>query len=372
MKILMIVPYAIFPPDEGGRVRAYNMLKQLSPEHETMLFMPRSPGNAASDLSTKIFETTPEGRRHQIIDAGFLRRAHEIARREQPDVIVAEYPWPGLHAAYLARRLRVPFVYDAPNVEADRFRSTGSRAWPAVSAYERLVTRLATSVLTVSAEDHARFRQRGVPERKLQIVPNGIDPAVIHPDAAAGARVRDELGVGAETRMLLFFGQLSYAPNREAVDLIAHELVPRLDAMGQDYVFVIAGKNGEQLRSFYTHQRMRFTGAVSDIAPHINAADAVAVPVSSGGGTRLKVLESIACARPVVSTTVGAEGIDRAACGEFLTVVDGWDDFAEALVRPASANVGNVPAPFLDMYSWANIVKRIEWPAGKHGGNGRR
>ena len=372
MKIAMIVPYPIFPPDEGGRVRAYNMLKHLSPEHETVLFTPRSAGNATSDLPTRIYETTPEGRRHQIIDAGFLRRAHEIARRERPDVIVAEYPWPGLHAAYLARRLGVRFVYDAPNVEADRFRNTGSRAWPAVSAYERLVTRLASSVLTVSAEDRARFRQRGVQGHKLQIVPNGIDPAVIRPDAAAGAGVRGELGIGADTKMLLFFGQLSYAPNREAVDLIAHEVIPRLDAMGQEYVFVIAGKNGGQLRSFYTHPRMRFTGAVADIAPYINAADAVAVPVASGGGTRLKVLESIACGRLVVATTVGAEGIDRTACGDFLTVMDDWDGFATALTRPAGGTTGNVPAPFLDMYSWANIVGRIEWPAGKHGGNGRR
>ncbi len=368
----MIVPYPIFPPDEGGRVRAYNILKYLAPEHATLLFTPRSAGNATSDLSTRIFETTPEGRRHQIIDAGFLRRAHDIAKRERPDVIVAEYPWPGLHAAYLARRLGVPFVYDAPNVEADRFRSTGSRAWPAVSEFERVVTRLASGVLTVSAEDHARFRQRGVPDRKLQIVPNGIDPGLLHPDARAGARIRAELGIAPATNIMLFFGQLSYAPNREAVDLIANELIPRLDAITQDYVFVIAGKNGEQLRSFYTHPRMRFTGPVPSIAPYINAADAVAVPVASGGGTRLKVLESIACARPLVSTTVGAEGIDRAACGEFLTVVDGWDGFANALLRPLGANAGNVPAPFLDMYSWANIVKRIKWPAAKPGGNGTR
>lgn len=368
----MIVPYPIFPPDEGGRVRAYNLLKQLASEHEIVLFTPKSEANASNDLPIKIIEATPEGRRHQIIDAGFLRRAYDVARDERPDVVMSEYAWPGLHGAYLARRLRVPFVYDAPNVEADRFRSTGSRVWPAVAAFERIVTRLATAVFTVSVEDSARFRKRGVPAKKLQVVPNGIDPSRVHPNPTAGADVRSALGIAPTTRMLLFFGQLGYAPNRDAVGTICDELVPRLDATGQDYVFVIAGKHGEELRSFYVHPRMRFTGVVPDMTAYINAADAVAVPVTSGGGTRLKVLESVACARPVVSTTVGAEGIDVSACGEYLTIADDWDAFARALLAPTRALSGNVPAAFLDMYSWAGIVKRIQWPVQAAGGKTTR
>ena len=101
------------------------------------------------------------------------------------------------------------------------------------------------------------------------------------------------------------------------------------------------------------------------MAPYINAADAVAVPVRSGGGTRLKILESIACATPVVSTSVGAEGINRPACAPLLTVADDWDAFAAALAAPRDVKAGNVPGPFLDMYSWATIASRIEWPAAR-------
>jgi glycosyltransferase involved in cell wall biosynthesis len=361
VKIAMIVPYPIFPPDEGGRVRAYNLLKHLAPSHELVLFTPHSPANASCDLPLRQYETTAPGRRHQVFDAGFLRRAIAIAREERPDVIVSEYPWPGLHAAYLARRLGVPFVLDAPNVEGDRFRSTGSRVWRPVSLYERLIARMAAGVFVVSDEDRTRFLQKGVRSRKIQLVPNGVDPSVVFPDADAGAAVRSKLGVGS-TKMLLFFGQLAYAPNREAVAVIHDELVPRLDRAGVDYGFVIAGKNGESLATRYRHPKMRFAGAVASMSPYINAADAVVVPVTSGGGTRLKVLESIACATPVVSTTLGAEGIDGPACGALLTLVDGWDEFAAALAEPPVVKPGNVPARFLDMYSWANIASRIEWP----------
>jgi glycosyltransferase involved in cell wall biosynthesis len=361
----MVVPYPILPTDEGGRVRAFNLLKYHSRNGKAILFSPRSIAYSSEHLPFRVYQTTPARRINQIIHPAFMRRAYAIAWDERPDVFVAEYPWSGLHAAYLARRLGVPFVYDAPNVEADRFRATGARTWPAIAMYERVITRLADAVFAVSEDDRVRFRRRGVSENKLQVVPNGIDPSVLRPDAASRDRVRRDLGLPEDTRMILFFGQLDYAPNREAVGLIHDEVLPRLDALGGQYMFIIAGKNGEKMRSFYVHPRLRFTGPVPAIADYINAADAVAVPVCSGGGTRLKVLESVACGAPVVSTTAGAEGVDTAACGDLLTVVDDWDSFVRALASGTTRPRGNVPAAFIDMYSWAHIVDRIRWPAPK-------
>lgn len=360
----MVVPYPIFPPDEGGRVRAYNLLKQIARRHEAVLFTPKSAGNAECDLDIRLYETTLPGRGRQILDASFVRNALPIARDEKLDLIITEYPWSGLHAAYLANRLRVPLILDAPNVEGDRFRSTGSRVWPLVAAYERIVARVARSVFVVSAEDRDRFVKRGVPLSKIQLVPNGVDPETMHPNPEAGARLRQELRMAPETKMVLFFGQLAYAPNRDAVRVIEREIAPRLARAGEDCTFVIAGKNADPPRDRGGDgdgSRVQYIGAVPSIAPYINAADVVIVPVASGGGTRLKVLESVACGTPVVSTTVGAQGIDRAACGPLLTVVDGWDAFAKALASP-HVKAGNASREFLDMYSWASIVSRIEWP----------
>jgi|CXWL01.1.fsa_nt_gi glycosyltransferase involved in cell wall biosynthesis len=363
MKIAMIVPYPIFPPDEGGRIRAYNLLKHLATAgHELLLLTPGSPPPLA-DLPVHMFEIAGTGRREQIFDPGFTRRAWKILQAERPDVVLAEFVWPALHGAYLARRLGVPLVIDAHNVEGDRFRSAGSRMWPLVAAYERLALRLAASVLVVSEEDRARFTKRGVRAAKMQIVPNGVDLAVVHRDGEAGDAVRRDLGIADSTKMLLFFGQLGYAPNQQALRIIHDELLPRLDRAGTDYAFVVVGKNHEVATRLYSHPRLRFTGAVRAIAPYINAADAVAVPITSGGGTRLKILESIACGTPVVSTSMGAEGIDLAACGGLLTVADGWNAFSATLASPLNVKDGNVPAPFLDMYSWTNIVSRIDWPS---------
>jgi glycosyltransferase involved in cell wall biosynthesis len=272
------------------------------------------------------------------------------------ETVVAEYPWPALHAAYLARRLAVPFVLDLPNVEADRFRNTGSRWWPFVAAYERLAIRLARRVFVVSGDDASRLQQRGVHADKLRVVPNGVDPGDYSLDEVERSRTRAELGLADGTRAVLFFGQLSYEPNRRALDTIRIEVAPRLHKRAGRSDIIVAGKHGAGRT-----QGMRYIGAVSHMRPYINAADVVAVPITSGGGTRLKILEAIACGTPVVSTSMGAEGIDRAACGNLLTVADDWDDFAEALVSP-HVKRGNAPPAFLDMYSWASIVSRIEWP----------
>jgi glycosyltransferase involved in cell wall biosynthesis len=356
-RLLFIVPYPIFPPDEGGRVRAYNILKQLAARgYDVTLFTPRSPANAECDLPIALFGTTAPGRRNQIVSPGFFRRTLSIARQQRPDAIIVEYPWSGIHGWWLSRRLGVPLVLDAPNVEGDRFRSTGSRAWRFVDVYERWVTRVASKIIVVSEEDRARFARRGVPARKLAVLPNGVDPDITRPDAEAGARVRGELKIPDGDRMALFFGQLDYAPNREALRSLRDEVFTRAPRT----TFIVAGKgNVDELRRAYPE--FQFTGRVDSIVPYINAADVVVAPITSGGGTRLKILESVACATPVVSTSVGAEGIDRSVCGALLTVTDDWREFAAEVESASLVKPGNVPAGFLDMYSWAGIVGRFDW-----------
>jgi glycosyltransferase involved in cell wall biosynthesis len=284
-----------------------------------------------------------------------LRTGLRIARDQRPDAVVIEFPWPALHGGWIARGLGVPLILDAHNVEADRFRASGRRSAPFIALFERATTRLATRVLAVSEHDRSRFIQRGVPASKLDVVPNGVDPEVVRPDERTRERVRAELGITPARRTLLFFGQLDYAPNREALAHIERELLPRLDARGDAYQFLIAGKGTFSS----SHPRVHVLGRLERVHPLIQAADAVVVPVTSGGGTRLKVLESIACGAPVVSTSAGAEGIDRTVCGDLLTIVDSWDGFAGACLAPAPAGAGNVPAGFLDMYSWATIVRRM-------------
>jgi glycosyltransferase involved in cell wall biosynthesis len=356
----MLAPYPIFPVDEGGRSRAYNLLKHLSPRHDLALLTPGRADSPRIDLDVSVYHTRP-GRRRQIVSPTTLWRATQAARRERPDIILCEYVWSGLHAALLSRRFGIPYYIDAPNVEGVRFRRAGDRSWRLIDAYERLVARGARKVFAVSQEDRARFVARGVRADKIDVIPNGVDTTKIFPDAAAGASVRRDLGIDESATVLLFAGQLDYAANREALAALDREILPRLDRLAPGYTMLVVGKgNTESLRSEYPHPRLRFMGRVESVAPYINASDAMLVPIISGGGTRLKIIETIACGVPAISTSIGGEGIERGACGDLLTIADGWDRFASA----ASVRIPKRAAPptgFLEMYAWANIIKRVRF-----------
>jgi len=174
--------------------------------------------------------------------------------------------------------------------------------------------------------------------------------------------MRRALGIGDHELVLLYFGHLGYAPNQEALQLLHRHVLPVLDRHGAEYRLLIAGRGSDELREQYNHPRMRFLGVVDRIEDAISAADAVVVPLVRGGGTRTKIIESIACAKPVVSTAAGAAGLDRSACGDLLTVVDGWDAFACATLAAARPGAPReVPASFRDVYAWSAIGRRIRF-----------
>ena len=223
--------------------------------------------------------------------------------------------------------------------------------------------RLASRIFVVTDDDRASLVACGVQASKIDVIPNGVDSAKLHPDPAAAPHVRAELDLAAATRLLLFFGQLDYAPNRQALETIRQRLLPLLERRG-NFEIIVIGKGEASLRAKYDHPRLRFLGLVDDLAPYINAADAVIVPVTSGGGSRLKILESIACGTPVVSTSIGAQGIDPAICGGLLRVTDDWEAFVRlALDAPPALAAASrePPRSFLDEYEWHNIVSRLQF-----------
>lgn len=360
LRILFISALDIFPPDTGGMSRIYNLIKELRQWHEVVLISPRLADASAQDLPIKIHEIGAPGRR-QFADPTYVARVRSVIRRESPDIILVGFVWSAL-AVLLARLpLRIPVVMDIQNIESDRFRDSASRWWWAMSLYEHLALRTADQVFVVSEDDRRRLHDLGVSPQKTQLVPNGYDEERFYPNPAAGIALRRTLGIADEERLLLFFGHLRYAPNVEGLQLLHREVLPRLDRGGQRYRLVVAGRGADELRHQYSHPHAIYAGVIDRIEDLINAADTVVVPLLRGGGTRVKIIESIACGTPVVSTPAGAKGLDRAACGDGLVVVDGWDVFACAVMAAANRSSGTlaIPPTFRERYAWSAIAPRI-------------
>jgi glycosyltransferase involved in cell wall biosynthesis len=176
---------------------------------------------------------------------------------------------------------------------------------------ERRAAEIADTILAVSEEDAAYFADLGA--KRVVLVPNGVDCA-----AFDGPRVR------RSTRpTILYVGALGWPPNASAARYLATDVLPVVRRTVADARVVLVGRNppAELLALARDSQHVEIAADVPDVAPYFRDADVLAVPLETGGGTRLKILEAFAAGLPVVSTPVGCEGI-AADDGRHLVIAE--------------------------------------------------
>lgn len=359
MKLLMIAPYPIFPTNDGGRVRIRQIATHLSAHHEVHVTAPVSP--AGVEQAPFAFHASPKGGVAQMVDPRTFGHLRSLMSDLRPDAVLLEYMWLAPHIAPLAARAGVSVLLDKPDVDTVRFRRAGRRIWPLVSAYERIALRLARRVYATSDVDRRGLIDLGAAASNTSVVPNGVDTSVYRlADPAKREATRRALGLRECDTMLFFFGQLSYAPNSEAIRTIA-TLMP---ALPDTFRLFVAGRGPtDHLVREFGSSRVTFLGAVDAIAPLLQAADVVPALVTHGSGTRLKILESVACGVPTVTTPVGAEGLDLAVCGDALRIVDNVHDAADAIVMAAAAAHVAPSRAFVEAHDWKAIVSNMELAA---------
>jgi glycosyltransferase involved in cell wall biosynthesis len=185
-----------------------------------------------------------------------------------------------------------------------------------------------TVVVTSELDKHNLAELQNVPEKKIKVIPNGTNPNLYKPDSALAATTRNSLGLTDEDPILTFVGRSSYPPNRLAVNYIKDVLSPAVWERHPRARFLIVSRD---LPSDYAETADSRLIPISDSQdyPYINAADLCLAPLSVGGGTRIKILNYMACGKPVVSTPIGVEGIS--ATPDKHLVVASLDRFAEAV-----------------------------------------
>jgi glycosyltransferase involved in cell wall biosynthesis len=212
----------------------------------------------------------------------------------------------------------------------------------------------------------------GVPLERFALIPHGVDPDLFdyRPEGAAAARA--ELGLPAGVPLLTFVGKLDYIPNERAVAYIADRIAPAVWAQYPRARFVIIGQGAEALPQ-YGQEGLIFTGFVDaragvrpNLSDYLSASNVVLVPLDSGSGTRLKIVEAASNARAVVSTTIGAEGQSFVHGEEILLTEQVDGEFVAAtlhlLADPQLAGrLGRAArAKVLSRYSWQAQVQKME------------
>lgn len=235
-------------------------------------------------------------------------------RYKRYSVIFAHSPW-SVVASYQVVKRQIPIIYVAHDFEYGRVRQTTRNQIVRrfVHYVENRACKAATKVLSVSQSDMKEMQiWHEIPTVKLALLPNTVDVDFLSNAHALYDKVteRKALGIDASAFLLLFHGRMDYSPNLEALKFILNELVPALTGLGSNIKLIIVGARIPKRYLGDKNEIISFYSDVPDMRRFLAVADAVIVPLSIGGGTRLKILESFAAKVPVISTAKGAEGID--------------------------------------------------------------
>ncbi|MGH9711304.1 MAG: glycosyltransferase family 4 protein [Candidatus Acidiferrales bacterium] len=252
---------------------------------------------------------------------GFLRRREiDAVLCEQTDL-----------AINLPASLSVPLITDFHNVDyliLERYlqfeRNPGKRfyAWAEskrVRNWERKICQAATVALVCSAHD-GELLARMCPATRIFVVPNIVDVNHYQPRG------------GEDQRRIIFQGGMDWYPNRDAVEFFATSILPIVRQQVPAAQFCIAGRNPapEFVQRLSNIPNVKFTGTVPDMRAEIGGSAISVVPLRIGSGTRLKILEAAAMAKPIVSTRLGAEGLDFVD-GKEIVLEDEPKRFANAV-----------------------------------------
>jgi glycosyltransferase involved in cell wall biosynthesis len=259
-----------------------------------------------------------------------------------------------------------PLVVDSHNIDFDLARQLARSSnlvrrlyyganWPKLRREELRTYRTADGVYLCSAIDERRLLDE-VPGLRTAVVPNAADVEYFQ---------RRPSDPSPDGHTVVFFGTLSYAPNVDGVTHFVRDIWPRIAEAHPEARCKIVGGNPPPSVLALAGPRIELTGFVSDLRPHLAAAAVVVVPLRLGGGTRLKVVEAMAMGKAIVSTTLGAEGIE-AIPGRDLLIEDQPAAFADAvnrlLANPGRAALIGQSARNLavERYSWSGAARTLE------------
>jgi polysaccharide biosynthesis protein PslH len=389
--ILWLKTEFLHPLDRGGRIRTYGMLREVAKRHR-VTYLTLDDGKSASDALERAreyserairvpFKTAPRNSPRFYAELlanvasplpyavskyrvqAFTDAVHHAVREHKPDVVVCDFLAPAVN---VSTALPVPSVLFQHNVESRIWRRHTEVARNAIARvffgsqharmrrFEAQACRMFDHVIAVSDDDARELREDfGVPS--VTAVPTGVDAEYFAP-----------MPVERDRNEIVFTGAMDWMPNVDGIQWFVREILPLVQARRPDVRLTIVGRSpAPSIRALSeTNPSITVTGTVDDIRPYLARAGAVIVPLRVGGGTRLKIYEAMGMNCPIVSTTIGAEGLP-VRDGEHLHIRDTPAELADACVATladanASAALGTRAGDYVRQhFSWAAIAEEF-------------
>lgn len=382
MKILWVKSDFLHPTDRGAQIRTLEMLKRLHRRHEIHFIGIEDPAHPEGRARSSEYCTRAYPVRHSVPDktsaafAGQLvtglfssipvavrrysspamrRLVADLTRQHHFDSIVCDFLFPAANLPDLAR-----CTLFQHNVEAmiwkrrvEHAAGLASKVYLGIQArrmlaYEGHVCRSVRNVIAVSDLD-LRLMQSLYGVSRVNAVPTGVDIDYFAPRSSTPGLAAD----------LTFVGSMDWSPNIDGMEWFLHEVFPLIRRARPDCTLSIVGRKPPASLTAVAQSdpRITVTGTVPDIRPYLWGGRVSIVPLRIGGGTRLKIYEAMAAKAPVVSTTIGAEGLDIQD-GENILIADSPQSFAE---RCLALLANTVERERLAANAWKLVSERYSW-----------
>jgi polysaccharide biosynthesis protein PslH len=397
LNILYVSHMPASPPRFGAQARVHGLMTQLARRHDLTAVMLIEDEFDLEDCRCAmqgycrdvVLVPNPfgaDGRAKRLLQLGSLASMQSFERlrvrvpelqhalnlvleAKRFDIVNLEFPYLGhcdLRRAPPGER-PPSLVVDSHEIAYDlarQFAHSGSSLgrrfyaginWRKLRREELGTYRRADGVYFCSVADERRLLDE-ISGVRTTVIPNAADVEYYQP------RHTDPPPDG---RTVLYFGLLSTVPNVDAVTYFVKDIWPRIADTYPNACLKIVGAKAPPSLQALTGPRIELTGFVSDLRPHLAAAAAIVVPLRLGGGTRLKIIEAMAMGKAIISTTLGAEGIE-AVPGRDILIEDQPVAFAEAVNRlladqSFAAHIGQSARQLVvQRYAWSGAALALE------------
>lgn len=395
MNIAWVKAGKLLPVDTGGKLRSFNLLRQLAKRHRVTVLTyydgasdPAYEHEMAQEFPGAITLPTARSANGGLAELARYARAlvaaapyavekftHPAVRQHVSDwmrtrafdVVICDFLSASLN---FPQQLDVPTVLFQHNVETELWRRQArfephpiKRAAFRIEAlkmarYEGAAVARFHHVIAVSEHDR-QLMTRMVPGHRISVVPTGVDIARFH--SAAGAQPRAPL--------VMYLGSMDWEANIDGVEWFCAEMWPRVRSAVPNAAFRIVGRNPDARVQRLAGEGITVTGTVPSVVDHLAEAAVVVVPLRIGGGTRIKIFEAMGAARAVVATTVGAEGLE-VTHNENILLHDDAPAFADAVVNilrddMMRSRLGAAAKALADRHDWSRVIGGFEEALGR-------
>jgi len=389
VRILWVKANKLLPVHSGGDIRSYHIARYLASRHQ-LAFFSYYDGARDSEYERQMAEhlpgafCVPTGRPESKLARGvdYLKRLpsgapYAVSRFQSAGVQKALRTWFAekrfdvavcdfLDAAVnFPAELNLPCVLFQHNVESEIWRRhAGTAGNPAkrmvyglefkrILAYEKAAMQRFHHVIAVSEHDRTLMTKWVEPSR-VTVVPTGVDLSQYQP----------EFSDREVEPLVIFVGAMDWEPNIDAVEFFCKEVWPSIRAQVPRVKFRIVGRNPDRRVQNLADSSIEITGRVPAVIDHLRQAAVVIVPLRIGGGTRLKIYEAMAAGKAIVSTAVGAEGLDVHHEQDILLAEDP-KSFAEAVDtflqdKDARRRYERAAAELAARYDWKAVGAKFE------------